>query len=133
MKHPRIHAHIEPRGGFRVALVLRNPTDVEAHLYLPNACAGGRIENDVFRVRDGHKEAAYTGRYVKRPAPRPEDFASLPAHDTRTEEVDLATAYAVVPGTTYSVTYEAFHGSPTNPDDLWEVVSPPLAIAGGTK
>lgn len=122
MKHPQIQATIEPRGGHRFSVVFRNISDREAHLYRPNACEGGRIENNVFQVHAGAR-IAYTGAYVKRPAPRAEDFIVLPARAIRVEEIDLSSAYAVPQRGRYTARYEAFHGSPTDPDALWEIES----------
>ncbi len=132
MKHPQIEAVLEPRVGHRVALVLRNASDRVAWLYKPNACLGGHIENNVFRIHEGEKAVRYTGIYVKRPAPRPEDFIELPAHGSRIEEIDLAAAYALSAGTRYALRYEAFHDNPDDPKSLWEVASPEVIIGGGS-
>jgi hypothetical protein len=128
MKHPQIHATLEARGGHRFALIFRNTGDREAHLYLPNTCPGGRIENNVFQVQ-AEPPVRYTGAYVKRPAPTPQDFVAIPAGGTLAEEVDLASAYAVPQRGRYLAHYEAYHGSPTDPYALWEIQS--NAASGG--
>ncbi len=128
MRHPQIEAVLEPRPGYRVALSFHNTTDREAWLYKPNACLGGHVENNVFRVREGDKRVRYTGIYAKRPAPRPEDFIALPAHGVRREEIDLASVYALSTGTRYTVKYEAFHDNPEDPSSLWEVASAEVII-----
>lgn len=133
MKHPQIEAIIEARAGNRVALTFRNTTDRDAYLYRPNACEGGRIENNVFRIRDSTAQVRYTGIYVKRPAPRREDFAVLAGRASRTEEIDLAAAYALSSGVQYAVTYEAFHDNPDNPEELWIVTSNTATLKEGTQ
>jgi hypothetical protein len=128
VKHPQIEATLTARGGLRVALSFHNRSEQDAHLYHPNACVGGTIENNVFVVRLGAVRIRYTGRYVKRGAPAPSDFDVLPPRATRTMEIDLRSAYAVLPGGTYSVTYDAFHDNPAIPASLWEVRSSVISI-----
>ena len=130
MKHPTITARLESRGAYRVALALQNHGDREAHLYRPNACQGGKVENDVFVLRDGAVVVPYTGRYAKRPAPRPQDFDAIPPRGTLMIEVDLASAYAIVPGASYTVLYEAFHDNPVDPEQLWLVTSNTVVLGG---
>jgi peptidyl-Lys metalloendopeptidase len=130
MGHPQIQATIDTRGAFRMAIVFRNTSGRDAHLYRPNACEAGRIENNVFIVRAGNENVAYTGAYVKRPAPRPQDFVTLRPGEAREEIVDLASAYAVEPGSRYTVRYDAYHGSPGDPDALWGLQSNTVTIGG---
>jgi hypothetical protein len=129
MNHPAIQATLAARGGSRVALTFTNATDHDAYLYRPNACEGGAVENNVFLVRSAQgTEARYTGLYVKRREPTREDFVTLPARQARTVEIDLATAYELPKGSTWSVTYEAFHNNPAKADDLWLVRSGAVTI-----
>jgi hypothetical protein len=128
VKHPQIEATLAARGGLHVALSFHNRSDHEAHLYRPNACVGGAVENNVFVVHLGAARIRYTGRYVKRGAPTSADFDVLPPRATRTVEVDLRSAYAVLPGATYAVRYEAFHDNPAIPASLWEVRSSVISV-----
>lgn len=130
MRHPQIRAAVEAHGGTRITLVFQNPTPTDAFLYRPNACVNGCVENNVFVVHDSASPVAYVGPYAKRPAPRPEDYITMPPGSTRQEEVDLASAYAVLPGGRYVVRYEAFHVSPADPACLWEVSSDDVAVGG---
>jgi hypothetical protein len=130
MKHPKLSAFIERRGAFRVVLSFRNDGAGEAYLYRPNACLEGRIDNDVFTVFQGTTRVAYTGRYVKRPAPRPHDFLAVPPRSASVVEVDLASAYGLVSGVACTVFYEAFHDNPLGTDDLWEVTSNTITLDG---
>ncbi len=129
MKHPILSALLAPRGACRIALSLRNDGDRAAFLYRPNACLEGRIDNDVFVIFQGTTRVAYTGRYVKRPAPRPQDFVALAPGAVSLVEVDLAAPTVSSPAS-YTCAYEAFHDNPAEADSLWEVTSNTVVVGG---
>jgi hypothetical protein len=128
VKHPQIAARLEHIYGFLVRLNFANVSDREAWLYRYNACSGGKIENNVFVIKDGTMKVDYTGRYVKRPAPKPEDFDALAAHAQRAVDVDLVRAYKVAPGVAYTVAYEAYHDDPKDPAGVLLVTSPTCTV-----
>jgi hypothetical protein len=128
VKHPQITAKLEHIYGFLVRLTFTNVSDRQAWLYRYNACVGGQVENNVFIIKDGTTRVGYSGRYVKRPAPTPEDFDPLAGHATHVVDVDLVRAYKVAPSVAYTVMYEAYHDDPRVPGNLLLITSPTCVV-----
>lgn len=99
-----------------------------AFLYLPNACADGNIQKNVFEVegKPGQSpvaEVRYKGPYRKLAAPTLKDFLELAPGATKTVQVDLATAYDFPAGPGhYEVYYTAINPSPV-PGQITEMRS----------
>lgn len=64
------------------------------------------IRNDIFRVTRDGQAVAYRGPKVKRAAPRPSDYLTLAAGETKTTRVDLAGAYAIAAVGSYQVHFD---------------------------
>jgi peptidyl-Lys metalloendopeptidase len=113
--HPSILAtlDLQARGSALVARVtFANRSTEPALLYRFNVPRSERLENNVFRGTANGERLRYTGRYVKRRAPRREDFLQLGPNEVTSYEVDLRGFYAVPDRGDLVVRYEAFHSPP---------------------
>lgn len=77
----------------KASLAFTNQSDKVAHLYKVNACDGGVLENDLFRIRIGEDEVEYVGALAKLAEPGPEDFLTLKPGEVHRAEVDLRRYY----------------------------------------
>lgn len=105
-------------------LVFRNHAAKPAFLYKPNICEDGNVDNNVFVIFADGRRVKYKGKYVKRPAPSPQDYLELRGQEEFQTTVPLGQYYALEPaGSTFHAHYEAMHGSPLDRAVLWEVKS----------
>lgn len=66
------------------------------------------FENNLFVVERDGVRVPYTGRLVKRAAPRPSDYARIPAGESVSATFDLSSVYDMRKPGNYTVRYEAF-------------------------
>jgi hypothetical protein len=110
-----------------------NTSSEKAYLYVPNACAEGKIQKNLFKVegKPGQSpvaEVAYKGPYRKLASPTPRDFIELAPGASSTTHVDLAAAYDFPAGPGhYEVYYSAINPSP-QPGQLKEMRSNRVAF-----
>lgn len=96
-------------GAWLVSLKFVNNGKDAAPLYLPNLLVGSKIHNDVFTITADGRAVPYTGAYVKRSAPKRDDFLLLAAGTEVGYEASLSEVYAIPTGRR-KIMYRAFHG-----------------------
>jgi peptidyl-Lys metalloendopeptidase len=65
------------------------------------------IDDDLFVVERDGERLAYTGRLVKRAAPRPSDYVRIPAGESASVNLDLSAVYDMRKPGNYTVRYAA--------------------------
>jgi peptidyl-Lys metalloendopeptidase len=97
----------------RATLDFANPGSSSVPLWVALSCPEGRMDNDHFAITQGGKAIPYTGRVVKRPAPRPDEFLSVEPGKSIVSNVRLDSFYAFPPeGGEFAATYTAYNPDP---------------------
>ncbi len=94
------------------AVTFKNHSDKEVALISWQACAGGVIENDVFRIVGPKGNVPYIGVLKSRRPPTAADLIHVPAGQDWSVEVALDSAYALGAPGRYEATYDAYHQPP---------------------
>lgn len=83
--------------GVWIRFTVVNNGDEDVRMLIVNTPLQG-LRSDCLIVTRNNERISYDGPMVKRAAPRPKDFALLTPHESRSEEVDISKAYALIPG-----------------------------------
>lgn len=108
----RVELTVEVNDAILAHLSFTNTSGEPFALYTINACAGGRIRNNLFQIRRGEERVPYAGRLAKRPTPQAADFQVLPPGGSASATVRLDEAYTFPPGGgDYVAVYDAHNPS----------------------
>lgn len=94
-----------------------------APLYIPNSFISREVMNDVFRITIDGAPAPYKRPYIKRTAPKREDFWILSPSERVTQSVNVSDAYAIKASKARRIVYDAFHGDVDLWGGLWRLTS----------
>ena len=76
---------------------------------------------DMFEVWQGDTQISYTGRLVNRGEPKAQDFITLEANETITQELDVADGYAVYDAGDYTISFNSMLTIVKTDDELTSV------------
>lgn len=94
-----------------------------AALYIPSSFVSGEVMNDVFRITIDGALVPYERPYVKRAAPKREDFWILGPSERVTQSVNVSDAYGIKSSKARRIVYDAFHGDVDLWGGLWRLIS----------